>query len=57
MKYSHYQLINVMLFKQNYDFVLLRCLEKSDVDKVLSDLNDSFARGHYSGYTIAHKIL
>jgi hypothetical protein len=34
LKFSHYQLINEMLFRRNYDGVLLRCLEKEDVEKV-----------------------
>jgi hypothetical protein len=46
-----------MLFKKNYDGVFLRCLEKYDVDKVLSELHDGPAGGQFLGYTTAHKIL
>jgi hypothetical protein len=35
MKSTQYRLINSMLFLVNYDGVLLRCLEREDVDKVL----------------------
>jgi hypothetical protein len=35
LKYAQYRLINIVLFRKNYDGVLLRCLEKEDVEKVL----------------------
>jgi len=41
----------------NHDKVLLRCLEKEDVEKVLKDLHDGPTHGHFAGETIAHKIL
>eukprot|EP00253_Pinus_taeda_P026666 PITA_26666 len=57
LKAKQYQLINDILFRMNYDFVLLRCLEKSEADKVLQELHDGPARGHYAGDATAHKIL
>jgi len=45
------------LFRQNYDYVLLRCLEKSDTDTVLIDLYDGIAGGNFSRDIISHKIL
>eukprot|EP00253_Pinus_taeda_P021208 PITA_21208 len=54
---KQYQLINDILFRMNYDSVLLRCLEKSEVDKVLEELHDGPAGGHYTGDATAHKIL
>ena len=50
-------LVEGVLFRKNYDGVLLRCLEKEDVKKVMSELHDGPAGGHYSGDTTAHKIL
>jgi len=35
IKYKQYEIINDVLFRKNYDFVFLRCLEKSEVEKVL----------------------
>ena len=35
LKAKQYHLINDILFRMNYDSVLLRCLEKSEADKVL----------------------
>ena len=35
LKAKKYQLVNDVLFRINYDYVLLRCLEKSEAEKVL----------------------
>jgi hypothetical protein len=57
IKATQYQLINNVLFKKNYDSMLLRCLEKQEADKVLFDLHDEPVGGHFGGDTTAHKIL
>eukprot|EP00253_Pinus_taeda_P013364 PITA_13364 len=57
LKAKQYQLINDILFRINYDFVLLRCLEKSEAEKVLEELHDGPVGGHYAGDATAHKIL
>jgi hypothetical protein len=57
LKSAQYRLINLVLFQINYDGVLLRCLEREDVDKVLTELHDGPVRGHFAGNTTAHKIL
>jgi hypothetical protein len=57
LKYAQYRLINSVLFWVNYDGVLLICLEREDADKVLKELHDGPASGHFAGETIAHKIL
>eukprot|EP00253_Pinus_taeda_P031091 PITA_31091 len=57
LKAKQYQLIDDVLFKRNYDFVLLRCLEKTESEKVLPELHDGPAGGHYAGDATAHKIL
>eukprot|EP00253_Pinus_taeda_P010682 PITA_10682 len=57
LKAKQYQLINDILFRMNYDSLLLRCLEKSEADNVLQELHDGPAGGHYAGDATAHKIL
>ena len=57
LKSASYQVIEGILFRKNYDGVLLRCLEKEDAKKVMIDLHDGPTRGHFSGDTTAHKIL
>ena len=46
-----------MLFRKNYDSVLLRSLEKTEAEKVMQGLHDGQARGHFGGNTTAHKTL
>ena len=43
LKAKQYQLVNDVLFKLNYDSILLRCLEKSKAEKVLQ-MAKAFAR-------------
>jgi hypothetical protein len=57
LKSTQYQLIQGILCKKNYDGVFLRCLEKRDAEKILSDLHDGPMGGHYGGDTTTHKIL
>ena len=57
LKSAQYQLIDGVLFRQNYDQVLLRCLEKDDVEHILTELHDGPAGGHFSGETTTHKVL
>ncbi len=54
---NQYKLVNDILFRKNYDLVLLRFLEKPEAEKVMQELHDGPARGHFEGNTTAHKIL
>jgi hypothetical protein len=47
LKLSQYHLIEGILCIKNYYGVFLRCLEKKDVDKVLSELHDGLANGNF----------
>lgn len=57
LKENQYQLINDVLFRKNYDSILLRCLEKTEAENLLQELHDGLAGGHFEGNTIARKIL
>ena len=57
LKSASYQIVEGILFRRNYDRVLLRCLEKEYAKKVMTDLHDGPAGEHFFGDTIAHKIL
>jgi hypothetical protein len=48
LKYLQYHLLHGILFRKNYDGVLLWCLEKQDVDKVMKDMHDGLVGGHFS---------
>ena len=57
LKAKQYQIVNDVLFRMNYDYDLLRCLEKFEAEKVLQELHDGPTGGHYAGDATAHKIL
>ena len=57
LKSASYHIVDGILLRNNYDGVLLRCLEKEYAKKVIKELHDGPARGHFSRDTTAHKIL
>ena len=57
VKENQYKLIDYVLFRKNYDSILLRCLDKIEAEKVMRELCDRPARGHFGGNTTTHKIL
>ena len=57
LKSDAYQIIDGILFRKNYDGVLLRCLEKEDAKRVITELHDGPVGGHFSKDTTSHKIL
>jgi hypothetical protein len=54
---ASFHLVNGILFLQNSDGVLMRCLEKDEAEKVLLELHVGEAGGHFGGDTTAHKVL
>ena len=50
-------MIDGVLLQQNYNKVLLRCLEKYDVEHILIGLHDGSTGSHFSGENTAHKVL
>ena len=57
LKSTSYQIIDGVLFKKNYDVLFLRCLEQEDASKVVKELHDGPARGHFLGDITTQKIL
>jgi hypothetical protein len=57
LKSSSFHLINGILFRRNFDGVLMRCLKKDEVEKVLLVLHAGEDGGHFGGDTTAHKVL
>ena len=57
LRSTPYQLIDNILFKNNFEGVLLRCLERNEADSVLPQLHAGPARGHFGGETTTHKVL
>jgi hypothetical protein len=57
LKSAQYHLVNSILFHINYDGILLRFLKCEDAKKVLRELHDGPAGGHFVGNTTTHKML
>ena len=57
LKSASFHLINGILFRQNFDGVLMRCLEKDEAEKVFLELHAGEVGGHFGGDTTAHKVL
>jgi hypothetical protein len=57
LKSTQNHLINLVLFRVNYDGLILICLKCEDAVKVMKELHDGPVGGHLIGNTIAHKIL
>jgi hypothetical protein len=57
LKSSQYHLINYMLFRVNFDGVLLICLEHDDAEKVIKEFHESLTGRHFAGETTDQKIL
>jgi hypothetical protein len=57
LKFTSFHLVNGVLFRQNFDGVLMHCLEKDEAGKVLLELHAGEAGGHFGGDTTSHKVL
>eukprot|EP00253_Pinus_taeda_P014621 PITA_14621 len=57
LKAKNFMMVDDVLFRRNYDSILLRCLEKLEAQKVLQELHDGPAGGHFGADTTAHKII
>ena len=57
LKLVLYHIVDGVLFRKNYDVVFLRFLEQEDAKKVIAELHDGSAGGHFSSDTTTHKIL
>jgi hypothetical protein len=42
---------------RNIDGVILRCVNKQEVDKLISELHSGYCGGHFAARTTTHKIL
>jgi hypothetical protein len=54
---ASFHLVNGILFRQNFDGVLMCCLEKDEAKKVLLELHAGEYGGNFCGNTTAHKVL
>eukprot|EP00253_Pinus_taeda_P022177 PITA_22177 len=57
LKEFFFTIIDDVHFRKNYDSILLRCLEKQEAQRVLQELHEGPAGGHFGADTIAHKVI
>ena len=50
-------LSNGTLYKRNHGSTLLRCIDKSEAEKIMANLHEGNFGTHSSGHTMAKKIL
>ena len=48
---------NSILYKRNHDCVLLRCVDKVEVELIMTEIHSGTFGTHLSGHTMAKKIL
>lgn len=46
-----------VFYKRNYDSVLLRCMDRHEVDRIIAGIHERSFGTHSSGHTMAKKIL
>jgi hypothetical protein len=57
LKFASFHLVNGILFRQNFDGILMCCIEKDEAEKVLLELHVGEAGGNFGGNTTTHKVL
>lgn len=57
LKSKNFTIVDDVLFRRNYDSILLRFLKKPEEQKVLQELHDEPAGGHFGADITAHKII
>jgi len=54
---SNFFLNGDILYKRNFDMVLLRCVDKREADLLMHEIHECSFGTHSSGHTMAQKIL
>ena len=52
---SKFFLCNGILYKRNHDSTLLRCVDKSEAEKIMADLHEGAFGTHSSGHAMAKR--
>ena len=55
--FTKFFLNNGILYKLNHDSTLLRCVDKSESEKIMTNLHEGTFGTHFSGHTMAKKLL
>jgi hypothetical protein len=57
MKENQYVLIAYILFRRNYDGILLRCVDENQAHKLMREFHEGICSGQFARISIAHKII
>jgi hypothetical protein len=57
MKSSQYVLIVDILFRRNYDGILLRCVDERKAQELMKEFHEGICGGHFAPTATAHKII
>jgi hypothetical protein len=57
MKSSQYVMIVDILFKRNYDGILLRCVDERKSQELMKEFHEGICGGHFVPTTTTHKII
>jgi hypothetical protein len=57
MKSNKYVLIIDILFRRNYDGILLRCVDERKAQELMKEFHEGICGGHFAPTSMAHKII
>jgi hypothetical protein len=57
MKSSQYVMIADILFRRNYDGILLRCVDERKAQELMKEFHEGICGGHFLPTTTTHKII
>jgi hypothetical protein len=57
MKENQYVLIADILFRRNFDGILLRCVDENQAQGLIKEFHEGICGGHFAPTATAHKII
>jgi hypothetical protein len=57
MKENQYVLIVDILFRRNYDGILLRCIDENQAQELMREFHEGICGGHFAPTATSHKII
>jgi hypothetical protein len=57
MKSNQYVLIAEILFRRNYDGILLRCVDETKAQELIKEFHEGICGGNFAPTTITQRII
>jgi hypothetical protein len=57
MKSNQYVLVAEILFRRNYDGMLLRCVDEKKAQELIKEFHEGICGGHFAPTATTHKII